>query len=74
MTEVRIRHELDETAQKVGEVAFDEASLDRVIPLLSRWNVADRDGTTYGVNDMVGQFKISDSAAYFEVVLVGPDE
>jgi hypothetical protein len=74
MTEIRIRHELDETGQKVGEVAFDETALDQVIPLLSRWGVADRDGEMYGVSEMVAQFKISDSAAYFEVILVGSDE
>lgn len=72
MTEVRIRDEFDDRAQLLGEVAFDETTLDQVIPLLSRWGVADRDGNDR--TEMIGQFKVTDSGAYFEVVLVGPDE
>jgi len=74
MTEVWIRHELDETGKKVGEVTFDETALDQVIPLLSRWGVADRDGETYATGEMVAQFRIADSGAYFEVILVDSDE
>ena len=63
MVEVRIREEYDTSAVRLGEVAFDEAALDRVIPLLCHER-----------GDMLGQFKVSDSGAYFEVVLTGPDD
>lgn len=74
MTEVRIRNEYDERAQKVGEVAFDETALDQVIPLLSRWGVSDRDGTVYDSSEMAAQFVVTNSGVYFEVMLCVPDE
>jgi hypothetical protein len=74
MTEVRIRNQWDMKAQKVGEVAFDETALDRVIPLLNRWGVVDRDGGCYTEEEMVAQFVVNDSGAYFEVVLCDSDE
>jgi len=73
MVDVRIRHEYDETAQKVGEVAFDEAALDQVIPLLSRWGVS-KHGETYDISVMAAQFVVTDSTAYFEVMLCDSDE
>jgi len=73
MTEIRIRHEYDETARKIGEVAFDEAALDQVIPLLSRWGVS-KDGESYDISVMAAQFVVTDSVAYFEVTLCDSDE
>ena len=73
MVEIRIRGENDDSAQRLGEVAFDEAALDRVIPLLGRWGVADENGEEHGTRDMVGQFKVSPVGAYFEVILVSDD-
>jgi len=69
MIEVRIREEYDTSAVKLGEVAFDEAALDRIIPLLCEWGVADRDGNVHAKGEMVGQFALHDGDAYFEVVL-----
>lgn len=74
MIEVRIRVEDDTSAQRLAEVEFNEAALDRVIPLLSRWGVADEDGTTYDTETMIGQFKVSANGAYFEVILVSSDD
>jgi len=74
MVEVRIRGEYDDAAQKLSEVAFDEAALDRLIPLLSRWGVADEDGVTYDADSMVGQFKVSPTGAYFEITLISSDD
>jgi len=73
MIEVRIREEYDTSAVKLGEVAFDEAALDRVIPLLCEWGVADRDGNTHAKGEMVGQFALRDGDAYFEVILISDD-
>jgi len=73
MIEVWIRHEYDTTGQKLGEVAFDEAALDRVIPLLSRWGVSDEKGETYDHHEMIGQFKVGSNGAYFEVILVSSE-
>ena len=74
MIEVRIRTEFGDAAQKLGEVAFDEAALDRVIPLLSRWGVSDAEARDYDARGMIGQFKVSPTGAYFEVILVSSDD
>ena len=39
MTDIYIRHADSAKGAKVGEVPFDEAALDRVIPLLAAWGV-----------------------------------
>jgi len=74
MVEVRIRNENDDSAQKLGEVEFTESALDRVIPLLSRWGVSDPEGEDHDARSMIGQFKVSSTGAYFEVILVTSDD
>jgi len=45
--EIRIRNAYETEAQPLGEVPFDKASLEHVIPLLNRWGVVDDEGNTY---------------------------
>lgn len=71
MTEVRIRHEYDETAQLLGELPLTEVALGDVIPLLNRWGVSDGDGNTYDSGQLYGQFRVTSSGAFFEVILGG---
>lgn len=73
--EVRIRTEWDDTAQTLGEVPFEQAPLDKIIPLLTRWGVVDIEGNTYDcTNEMSGQFKVTPAGAYFEVILTASDD
>ena len=72
MTEVRIRHEYDENAKLLGEVPLTLEALDRIIPLLNRWGVSDEDGNSYDEEaSLYGQFRVTPSEAYFEIVLTG---
>lgn len=61
---VRIRHEDD--ADGVPLCTWEIADLDRLIPVLKRWGVyvAETEAT-----EMSGQFTVTDSEAYFEVIV-----
>ena len=74
MIEVRIRVEDGSVARRLAEVEFNQAALDGVIPLLSRWGVSDQDGLDYDGSGMIGQFKVDATGAYFEVILVSSDD
>lgn len=63
MIEVRLRSIDSAKAVHLATVPFDQ--LDTVIPTLAAWGVS-VDGDDY--TTLVGQFAVSDSAAYFEVV------
>lgn len=67
MVEVRIRTNYDATAKHLGEVPFDRASLDGVIPLINSWGL--RSEMSDGNADLVGQFVLDETGAFFEIVV-----
>ena len=67
MVEVRIRLTIDAKSQHLGEVPFTEAGLNDVIALLNGWGLTS-DGPDYP--DLVGQFVLDHTGAYFEIVVV----
>lgn len=62
--EVRLRHVDSTKAVRLGDVPFDR--LDTVLPTLTGWGVT-VDGDDYPT--MLAQFVVTDTAAYFEVVV-----
>lgn len=62
MIEVRIRHQDEAEAVHLSEVPFNE--LGSVIPTLKGWGIAD-----YEANDLIAQFVVTETTAYFEVVI-----
>ena len=69
MVEVRIRLASDARSSHLGEVPFTDVGLDSVFRLVEMWGLQS-DGCDD--LDMVGQFVLDDSGAYFEIV-VGED-
>jgi hypothetical protein len=64
--EVRIRHQDEADSVRLTEVPFTD--IGSVIPTIKGWGIAD-----YEDREMSAQFVVSDTAAYFEVVIVDPD-
>lgn len=66
MIEVRLRHANDATGVHLTEVFLDD--LDKLIPTLKAWGLA-IDGDLATEPLLYGQFRLADSAAYFEIVV-----
>lgn len=70
MVEIRVRHEGEIRARRLGEVAFDQ--LETVIPTIDAWGIVGEDFPDDP--QFAGQFVLDVDAAYFEVVVSSPDE
>lgn len=66
MTEVRIRHENDAEAIHLADVPLNDVG--SVIPTLKGWGIVDSED-----QELSAQFVVTDTAAYFEVVIIDPD-
>jgi len=71
MIDVYLRNSDRAEGLLLGQVPFNKASIDGVIPLLRSWGVVAR-GDLVADDQILGQFVLDDDAAYFEVV-VGED-
>jgi hypothetical protein len=69
VTEVRVRSAYDARAATLVDV-YDLADLDDVLDTLRRWGIVDGGGTDLGA-DLMGQFVVTEGAAYFEIVVGG---
>jgi hypothetical protein len=66
MIEVRIRHQDEADAVRLTDVPFND--IGSVIPAVKGWGIAD-----YEDRELSAQFVVTDTAAYFEVVIVDSD-
>lgn len=63
MIEIRIRREWSAKAVHLCDAMLDD--LDEVLSTVKAWGIADADG-----DDLFGQIVVTESAAYFEIVVV----
>lgn len=67
MIEVRIR--LDDETRSRRLCDWDATKLDDLIPTLGSWSIITAYGD-YGADDLIGQLVLTETSAYFEIVIV----